>query len=228
MGGMQDALSAASSVPPARGALSTSALSASLQLLAQRGDVRRYPKGTLIIQEGDRGDTLYIIVSGLLRAFSADDSGREITYGVYGPGEYMGEMSLDGGPRSASVITQEPSTCVVLSREQLTRHIAEHPEFAFELLAKVIHRARSVTLSAKRLALNDVYGRLRLLLTQPPEEARGPDGLFHGRLTHQEVASRIGSSREMVSRLLKDLERGGYVAQQRGRLQVLRSLPPRW
>jgi CRP/FNR family cyclic AMP-dependent transcriptional regulator len=225
MGGMQDASPASTS---SRGAVPWPLLSPSLQLLALRGDLRRYPKGTLIIQEGDRGDTLYIIVSGQLRAFSADETGREITYGVYGPGEYMGEMSLDGGLRSASVITQEPCACVVLTRDTLTRHIAEHPEFAFELLAKVIHRARSVTLSAKRLALNDVYGRLRLLLTQPPAEASGADGLFNGRLTHQEVASRIGSSREMVSRLLKDLERGGYIAQQRGRLQVLRSLPPRW
>jgi CRP/FNR family cyclic AMP-dependent transcriptional regulator len=225
MGGMQDAPHAA---PSPRNSTAQPSLSPSLQLLAQRGDLRRYPKGTLIIQEGDRGDTLYIIVSGLLRAFSADETGREITYGVYGPGEYMGEMSLDGGLRSASVITQEPSACVVLTRETLTRHIAEHPEFAFELLAKVIHRARSVTLSAKRLALNDVYGRLRLLLTQPPNEACGADGLFNGSLTPQDVASRIGSSREMVSRLLKDLERGGYVAQQRGRLQVLRNLPPRW
>lgn len=204
-------------------------LSDNLRRLAARGDLRRYPKGTLIIQEGDHGDTLYVILQGQLRAFGADEQGREITYGVYGPGEYLGEMSLDGGARSASVITVEPCVCVVLARETLTRFIAETPEFAYELLAKVIHRARAVTLSAKRLALNDVYGRLRLLLTAAEREATGPDGVApEVKLTHQDIANHIGCSREMVSRLMKDLEKGGYVAQQRGRIRLLRTLPPRW
>ncbi|WP_163071511.1 Crp/Fnr family transcriptional regulator, partial [Acinetobacter baumannii] len=86
---------------------------------------------------------------------------REITYGVYGPGEYVGEMSLDGGPRSASVITEEACRLVMVTRASLLTHISEHPEFAFELLTKVIRRARAATLSTKQLALNDVYGRLK-------------------------------------------------------------------
>ena len=200
-------------------------LSPLFQQLLERGDLRRYAKGTLLIQEGDHGDTLYVILQGLLRAFGADDQGREITYGSYGPGECVGEMSLDGGARSASVATLEPSTCVVLTRETLLRFIAEEPEFAFELLAMVIQRARSVTQNAKRLALNDVYGRLRLLLAA--ESEGGPAGAeIH--LTHQDIAHRIGCSREMVSRLMKDLEKGGYIVQQRGRVRLMRLLPHRW
>lgn len=198
-------------------------LSPLFQRLIERGDLRRYAKGTLLIQEGDHGDTLYVILQGLLRAFGADDQGREITYGSYGPGECVGEMSLDGGTRSASVVTLEPTTCVVLARETLLRFIAEEPEFAFELLAMVIQRARSVTQSAKRLALNDVYGRLRLLLSAEGDPLGG-DIL----LTHQDIAHRIGCSREMVSRLMKDLEKGGYIAQQRGRVRLMRQLPHRW
>ena len=201
-----------------------------LQALAQRGKQVRYRKGTLLIQEGDQGETIYIILSGRLRAFSAADNGREITYGVYGPGEYLGEMSLDGGPRSASVETLEASTCVVVTRRTLTDHIAAHPEFAFELLAKVIRRARAATLSARQMALNDVYGRLKALL----EEHAGPgDAAGHRtldlRLTHLDMAHRLGCSREMVSRLMKDLVQGGYLTQHPSQaLVLLRSLPARW
>jgi CRP/FNR family cyclic AMP-dependent transcriptional regulator len=198
-----------------------------LRTLARRGDVRRYRKGTLLIQEGESGDTLFIILAGRLRAFSSASNGREITYGVYGPGEYLGEMSLDGGVRSASVITMESSECAVVTRVTLKQHIAEHPDFAFELLGKVIRRARSATLSAKQLALNDVYGRLSLLLNDLAVDQ--PDGsrLVPERLSHLDIANRLGCSREMVSRLMKDLERGGYVASGKA-IRIAKPLPPRW
>jgi CRP/FNR family cyclic AMP-dependent transcriptional regulator len=216
--------------PPARSADSLlDALPASLRALAAQGETRRYRKGTLLIQEGDQGDTLYIILSGRLRAFSVADSGKEITYGVYGPGDYIGEMSLDGGPRSASVETLEAGVCAVITRSTLTRHLAAHPEFAFELLAKVIRRARAATLSARQLALNDVYGRLKALLeamAAPADE----DGVrtIAERLTHQELGHRLGCSREMVSKVMKDLEQGGYVRPTNCGLSVLKVLPARW
>lgn len=204
-------------------------MSPALRDLASRGEVRRYRRGTLLIQEGDVGETIFILLAGRVRAFSVGDKEREITYGVYGPGEYVGEMSLDGGPRSASVITVEACTCAVVTRRTLEAFIAERPEFAFELLAKVIRRARTATLSARQLALNDVYGRLKLMLeglarAEPPDTLR----LVGERMTHQEIANRLGCSREMVSRLLKDLENGGYIALHEGRIALLRNLPARW
>lgn len=203
-------------------------MSDALAALTERGEQRRYRKGTLLIQEGDQGDTLFIIHSGRLRVFSAGENDREITYGVYGAGEYLGEMSLDGGPRSASVITLEASVCTVVSRRTLERFIAERPEFAFELLAKVIRRARSATLSARQLALNDVYGRLKaLLLGLAQAQADGTQRVVD-RLTHQEMANRLGCSREMVSRLMKDLERGGYVAVDDHQFVLVKPLPARW
>lgn len=199
-----------------------------LRALARRGDVRHYRKGTLLIQEGDSGDTLFIILAGRLRVFGSGDRGREITYGTYGAGEYLGEMSLDGGPRSASVIVLDTAICAVVTRHTLRQHIAEHPEFAFELLAKVIRRARVATLNAKQLALNDVYGRLVLLLNGLA--VLQPDGTrrIDERLTHQEMANRLGCSREMVSRLMKDLEGGGYVSAAAGVIVLMRPLPARW
>lgn len=203
-----------------------------LRRLAERGEVRRYRKGTVLIHEGEQGDTLFIILRGRLRVFSSGERDREITYGVYGPGEYLGEMSLDGGPRSASVITMEAATCAVVTRRTLQAYIAEQPDFAFDLLAKVIRRARAATFSARQLALNDVYGRLKLLLEsladEAPGAAPGSPRPLRERLTHQAMAQRLGCSREMVSRLLKDLEQGEFLAPREGRLCLLRPLPARW
>ncbi|MEO6276386.1 Crp/Fnr family transcriptional regulator [Roseateles sp.] len=199
------------------------ALPSSLRLLASRGIARSYRKGVVLIEEGSVGDNLYLILAGSLRAFSSDVRGREITYGVYGPGEYVGEMSLDGGPRSASVMTEKASRLVMVTRASLLTHISEHPEFAFELLTKVIRRARSATLSTKQLALNDVYGRLKNLFDELTGDGR------HLELTHQGMAQRLGCSREMVSKLVKDLELGGYLKRvAAGEYQRLKALPARW
>jgi CRP/FNR family transcriptional regulator, cyclic AMP receptor protein len=212
-------------------------MSDALRDLASRGEVRRYRRGTLLIQEGDVGETLFIILSGRLRAYSVGEREREITYGVYGPGEYIGEMSLDGGPRSASVMTVEASTCVVITRRTLQAYIAERPEFAFELLAKVIRRARAATLSARQMALNDVYGRLKQLLESLATTQSDGRRVLEERLTHQEMAHRLGCSREMVlgcsremvSRLVKDLQRGGFVEPlAEGGFCLARNLPGKW
>jgi CRP/FNR family cyclic AMP-dependent transcriptional regulator len=196
-----------------------------LRPLAARGTVRRYRKGTLLIEEGDFGDTLFIVLTGRVRAFSVDDRGREITYGTSNPGDYLGEMSLDGGPRSASVITLEATTCAVISRAVLREYIVAHPEFAFELMQRVIRRARLATTSARNLALLDVYGRLVQALDAMAE---GDPRQIADRPTHQDLASRIGASREMVSKLMKDLQRGGYVANEGRALRILRPLPASW
>ena len=199
-----------------------------LRLLAQRGELKRFRKGHRLIEEGEHGDTLFIILAGRVRVYGTGDRDREITYGTYGPGEYVGEISLDGGPRSASVDTIEPCECAVVTRHTLLQHIAEHPEFALDLLAKVIRRARAATLSAKQLALNDVYGRLVLLLNSLAVPQDDGMRLISERLTHQEMANRLGCSREMVSRLLKDLERGGHLRPLSGGYEVKSRLPMRW
>jgi CRP/FNR family cyclic AMP-dependent transcriptional regulator len=204
-------------------------LTAAVRDLARRGELRQYRKGTLLIHEGDVGDTLYVILAGRLRVFGSDArSGREITYGTYGAGEYVGEMGLDGEPRAASVMAVEPCTCAVVRRPTLEAFLAEQPAFAFDLLAKVIRRARAATLSTKQLALNDVYGRLKLVLER--DAAAAPDGRWRTpeRLTHQQLANLVGSSREMVSRLLKDLEQGGYVRVEDDHRLSWQHLPQRW
>ena len=214
---------------PADPAPDLSSLPPSLEALAARGVLRVYRKGTLLIEEGSQGDTLYLIVGGRVKAFSSDARGREVVYGVYGAGEYFGEMSLDGGPRSASVMTVEASRCVLLTRLSLTEHIAVHPEFAFELMARVIRRARLATQSARSMALLDVYGRLVQLLESLASQRADGSRMIEQRLTHADIAARVGCSREMVSRLMKDLGRGGFVRSDHGHLHLGKlPLPRRW
>jgi CRP/FNR family transcriptional regulator, cyclic AMP receptor protein len=205
-----------------------SPLPAPLRALAARGQPRRYRKGTLLIEEGDQGDTLFIILSGRVKAFSAGERDREIVYGVYGPGEYFGEMSLDGGPRSASVITLEPTVGVTITRATLHAHIAANPAFAFELISRVIHRARMATQSARSMALLDVYGRVVQLLDELAVPQADGTRLIAERLTQLEIANRVGCSREMVSRLMKDLERGEYVQRSDAGWVMHGPLPTRW
>ncbi len=202
--------------------------SASLRGLAAHGDVRRYRKGTIVIHEGDTGDTVFILLSGRVKVYCTDAWDKEITFGLFGPGEYFGEMALDGGPRSASVITQETCDCAVISRLQLMAFIAQHPELAFELLSKVIRRLRLATRDARNLAFIDVYGRLTQCLQElSTPQADGTRRILE-RITHQEIASRVGCSREMVSRILKDLQSGGYVRMVDRRIVLMGKLPQRW
>jgi len=214
--------------PSADTALDGLQLSPPLLALVRRAVPRRYRKGVLLIQEGEFGDTLYIVLSGRIKVFSLGPNDREITFGLYGSGEFVGEMSLDGGPRVANVITVEPTTCVVITRPTLLEHIAQYPEFAFELLAKVITRARTATRDARNMALMDSYGRLVALIDELAVPQDDGTRCIAGRITHAEIASRIGCSREMVSRLLKDLERGGYTATIGRCLHILKPLPNRW
>lgn len=198
--------------------------------LATNGVLRTFRKNQLLIQEGDLGDNLFIVQSGRLRAFAADAKGKEITLGIYGAGEYVGEMALDGGPRSANVETLEATTCAVVSRAALLAYIAKHPEFALEMMARLIRRARLATESARSLALIDVYGRMSRLLNELASPAQPADGsrTIVERLTHQHIASHLACSREMVSRLLRDLQAGGYVEIRDKRLVLIKALPLRW
>ncbi|AOW13047.1 Crp/Fnr family transcriptional regulator [Hydrogenophaga crassostreae] len=215
---------------PARLLPNPDASSTHIAALGRLGVQRRYRRGALLIQEGDTGDSIYIVLEGRLRAFLGDESGKELTLGVYGPLEYVGEMSLDGGPRSAHVEAVETSLCAVVSREILQRYIAEHPDFAFEIMGRLIRRARLATESARSVALIDVYGRLVLLLnatTDPDADPNSQRRLLQ-RMTHQQISQHLACSREMVSRLLKDLETGGFIEVRDRWIWLLKPLPARW
>lgn len=203
-------------------------LNPGLRALALRGAIRSYPKGSVIINEGESGDLLFVLLQGTVKVFATDSDAREITYGTIQAGDYFGEMSLDGGPRSASVMTLEPCVCSAVTRAAVRDHLAEEPDFALDLVAQVIRRARAATETARGMALLDVYGRVIGLLESHAGPASEDKPVIIRPITHQDIASRIGASREMVSRLLKDLEKGGYIKLGIKQITLLNKLPPRW
>ena len=198
-----------------------------LRAIASSGVVRQFPKNVVLINEGDQGDSLFIVVSGKLKVFASNEAGKEVVIDFHGPGEYVGEMALDGAPRSASVVTVEPTTCAVVSRSHFRDFILAHPDFALHLIETLIKRVRVTTENVKSLALSDVYGRLVRLLLSLAQEREG-QLVLPEKLTQQDIAERIGASRDMISRLLKDLVGGGYVAIEDRAIRILKKLPPAW
>lgn len=203
------------------------ALSPAVRALAQRGVVRRYRKNTVIVNEGEMGESTFVLLEGSVKVYANDACGHEIIYDIVEPGDYFAEMSLDGAPRSASAMTLEPCTCAVVDSAQMRAHL-DHPPYANEFMAHVSRRARAATLKARELALMDVYSRVVSTLEGQRGAASAGAPITIAPITHRTIASRVGASREMVSRLLKDLERGGYLDLGLRQIILRRKLPARW
>src|SRR5262245_41953146 len=134
---------------------------------------RAYPRNAVVLNEGDRTDSLYIILEGRVKAYVADTDGKEAVLSTQGPGEYFGEMVLDEGPRSASVMTLEPCRLLVVPKADFKEFLVRNPIFAARVIEKLIHRVRALTENVKSLALMDVYGRIARLLLELAEKHDG-------------------------------------------------------
>jgi CRP/FNR family cyclic AMP-dependent transcriptional regulator len=198
-----------------------------LRALAPGGAVRSYAKNVVVVSEGDTTDSLYVILSGRVKAFVSDEDGREAVVNTIGLGDYFGELVLDGGPRSASIMTLEPCRLFVIPQADVERLLVGNPAFAQDLLRKLIGKVRSLTGRVADLALKDVYARLVKFIEENALDKQGRR-VISERLTQSDIAERIGGSREMVSRILKDLAAGGYVAVESKQIILLRDLPSRW
>lgn len=203
----------------------------STSLLAQLsacGNPRTYARGEVLIEEGAISDSLFILLAGELKVYTRAESGRELVYNVMRPGEFFGELFLDGGPRSASVKAVTTSTCVVIGRDQFGAFMAQHPEFAERLVLKLIARVRHVTEQLRSVATKDVYGRVTSLLGELAVDEGGLRVLDKS-VTQQEIADRIGATREMVNHVLRELTRGGFLERDAERRIVLaKELPRHW
>ena len=200
---------------------------AELKAMGSHAIARSYAKNAVIVTEGERTDSLYIVLSGRVKVYVSDDAGHDVVLVTQGPGEYFGELVLDEGPRSASVITMEPTRLLVVPHADFRDFVRNNPPFALNLIEKLIARVRMLTASVKNLALMDVYGRVARLLLELAEE-QGEGLVIPQRLTQQDIASRIGASREMVSRILRDLTVGGYLTRTRGGIVLHRKPPEHW
>ncbi|MGB5339929.1 MAG: Crp/Fnr family transcriptional regulator [Gammaproteobacteria bacterium] len=199
-----------------------------LKVLTKHTVTRVYPKNNVIIHEGDSSDALFVVVSGRVKAFLSDEKGKEIVLNHHGPGEYFGEMALfDDEPRSASVITLEKTSLSMISKSDFEACLRTNPQVALHVIRGLIKRLRIATDNVRSLALMDVYGRVARILLQLAEQDDG-QLIIREKLTHQDIADRVGSSREMVSRIFKDLKSGGYIEFEDKCLKIKEKLPHAW
>ena len=199
-----------------------------LQELARKGQVRHYRKNTLLIDAGDSGQAIYLVLSGRLREFamSSDSRPRDITLAVLGPGQLVGAMALDGGPHAASVLALSPVSCAVINRDAALAVLRHNPALAMDLLQLAWQRVRLATETTRLALFSDAYSRLSALLQR--QNASGL-ALDEHPMTHAQMAQHIGCSREMVSRILKELVTGGYVVRETDKVyRVCKRLPLRW
>jgi CRP/FNR family cyclic AMP-dependent transcriptional regulator len=189
--------------------------------------VRHYQRHAIIINEGDNTDSVYFIVSGLVKVFLSDSEGNEVVIGNLKAGDSFGEMALEPGARSASVMAMEAVCLATVGLADFKAFLMQHPDFLFALLCKLIRRSRVTTRNLKGLALLDVYGRLVQLLEDLAEEIDGKK-VISSVLTQKGMANRIGCSREMVSKILKDLTAGGYLVTTGRQIEIRRRLPSSW
>ena len=192
-----------------------------LRMLTTMVTRRSASRSTTIMAGGDATDSLYIVLSGRLKVMMSDSDGKEVILSILGPGEFFGEMGLiDDEPRSASVVTIEPCELLSITKRDFNKCLAENFEMAMAVMRGLVRRLREADRKIGSLALLDVYGRVARLLLDMAETVDG-EKLVTKRLPKQDIAKMIGASREMVSRVMKDLQMGGYI-EMRGSMIVLR------
>lgn len=197
--------------------------------LSEHFTLRRYQKNTIIINEGDDTTSLYCILEGRTKVFLTDEAGKEVVLNTQSKGEYFGEVSLfDDGPRSASVMTLEDCQFAVLTKQTFIQLLTDTPLLSLSIIKGLTHRLRSLSENVRSLALMDVYGRVARTLIDLSSEQENGDRIITEPLTYNDLANRVGASSKMVSRIMKDLKKGGYIVKNAQQHIIKRNLPPAW
>ena len=195
---------------------------AQLQMFARVAVRRSFPRNKTIVYSGDSSDdqSLFVIIRGSVKVLSRDNEGREVILSFIGEGECIGEMALiDGEPRSADVVAFDNCELLEISREDFTHTLMENPELCLSIMRSLVLRLRRATWKIESLALMDTYGRVAKLLLELSEEVDG-ERQVRRKLTKQDMAKVVGASREMVTRVMKDLETSGHIRQDDGHIII--------
>jgi CRP/FNR family transcriptional regulator, cyclic AMP receptor protein len=197
----------------------------SLKYLERVAVKKAFPKNTILFTKGDETDSLYIITSGNVKTIIIDEEGKEMILSTQGSGEYFGEMSLiDKEPRSATIMTKTSTQMLIIHRDDFQKVFNSNPDMVYSLFKILLKRLRKSTEKVESLAFKDVYGRIASLLTQlaKPENDKW---VIEDKLTHMEIAHMVGCSREMVSKILKELTIGGYISTVKKQITIHKKLP---
>jgi CRP/FNR family transcriptional regulator, cyclic AMP receptor protein len=190
--------------------------------LESLGQERSVAKNSIVINEGDDTDCLYIVLKGKAHALRSDESGRQFIVNRFGLYDYFGEMSFfDRNTRCATVITREKCTLMVLPRNAFFEFAARHPQIYQNLIKALLEKLRKATQQIEELAFLDVYGRLARFLI----ENQNAEGVIEEKLTQQELADMVGSSRETVNRIFNELVGGGFIVKEKSQIAIKKKLP---
>jgi CRP/FNR family cyclic AMP-dependent transcriptional regulator len=182
-----------------------------LERLSKVAMRRRAARGEQVVRAGEDAETLIVLLTGRAKVTNFDEEGREIILAWLSPGEFFGEMGLiDGSPRSANVVAVEPCELLVLGKHEFQRCMQENFQVAQKLMQILVRRLREADRNIESLALLDVYGRVARLLLDMSEDDNGKR-VVRQKISKQDMARMIGASREMVSKVMRDLEVGGYI-----------------
>jgi len=172
---------------------------------------RRFRRGELVVEHGRKSNALFILLNGRARVLTADSRGREVILAVLHPGDYVGEMSLiDDSPHSATVRAEVQTDMLVLGRAEFARCLPENSTLSYAIMHGLVQRLRAADRQIESLALLDVYGRVARALLEMAE-ADGDRKIIRNKVSRQDLAKVVGASREMVSRVMKDLEERGMI-----------------
>ena len=184
------------------------------------------PRSTTIMAGGDPTDSLYIVLSGRLKVMMSDAEGKEVILSILGPGEFFGEMGLiDDEPRSATVVTIEPCELLSIAKRDFKKSLADNFDMSMAVMRGLVRRLREADRKIGSLALLDVYGRVARLLLDMAENVDG-EKVVTKRLPKQDIAKMVGASREMVTKVMKDLQMSGYIDVQGSTIVLRDTIPP--
>lgn len=173
---------------------------------------RRYKRGEVIVEQGKKSNFLAIVLTGRARVITQDSRGREVILATMSPGDYVGEMSLiDNQPHSATVRAEVQTDVLILGRVEFARCLPENTSMAYAVMKGLVQRLRHADRKIESLALMDVYGRVARALLEFAQTDKDGQLVIRERVSRQDVAKMIGASREMVSRVMKDLEDRGFI-----------------
>ncbi len=200
---------------------------ADIEMVASQTVLRQFPKNTVIVSQGDDTDSIYVIIKGKVDVFLHNDKGKEIIINTMGVCESFGELAPLGGiPRQASIITTQDSTFGVISRQVFMDTLLVKASVSMKIIDLLITRIQDLTEEVSSLALEDVYNRVVRVLYKHADEVG--DKLITEKLTQQDIASRVGATREMVHRILKELKTGGYITIEGKHITIEKKLPSGW
>ncbi len=196
--------------------------------ISQKLTFRTFPRKTQIVIEGEPSHSMYFILSGRVKVYLDDETGKEIVVNIHEKNEFFGELGLiEGIPRTASVMTLDETRLGILNDKDFQEVMLTHPEFSMKLMSHLVTRLREATETIRKLGLMDVYRRIVVTLLNMAEEKDGK-WIITEKLTQQNIANRVGASREMVARILKDLRTGQYIEMDDGYITINKALPHSW